>query len=244
MKQIADIHSHILYGLDDGAQSREDMYAMLAQAYESGTTALCLTPHYEPESFVYTPQEMLQRFAEAKDYVAEKLPGLSLYLGNEISFRDDCVECLGNGDCTTLGNGRYVLIDFFGISDLKKMNKVFERLWCAGYMPIVAHVERYDFLRGKLREVAAMSRDGVLFQVNSHSIMSEDRKSASKKMAKKLLAHGLVDLVASDAHDRKKRSPNLSACRAYVSETFGEEYAELLFYTNPQNILENKSIQI
>jgi len=244
MKRIVDIHTHILSGLDDGAKSREDMFAMLTQAYEDGTEAICLTPHYEPESFSYTPTDLRNRFAEAKAYASEKLPGLALYLGNEISFRDDCVERLGDGDCMTLGNGRYVLVDFFGVSDVKHMCKIFERLWCAGYMPIVAHVERYDFLRGKLHEVAAMSRDGVLFQVNSHSIMTEDRASLSKKMAKKLLARGLVDLVASDAHDLQTRLPRLYACREYVSAAYGEEYAELLFHVNPQNILENKSIQI
>ncbi len=244
MKRIVDIHSHILSGLDDGARSREDMFAMLTAAYEDGTRELCLTPHYETESFHYSAEQLELRFGEACAYAAENLEGMRLYLGNEISFRDDCVANLRNGSCRTLAGGRYVLVDFFGVSEIRQMKGVFDRLWCAGYLPIVAHVERYPFLWKKFREVLAMSRDGVLLQVNSNSLMTAEKAAPAKKMAEKLLGRGLVDVIASDAHDTVARTPRLSACREYVATRFGAEYAEMLFYTNPKNILKNKSIQV
>ena len=244
MKKNIDIHSHILAGLDDGAQSREDMLAMLAQAHEDGTVALCLTPHYEPESFDYSMAEMRQRFLELQGYATEHFEGLTLYLGNEMSFRDDCVDRLRGGDCETIASGRYVLVDFFGASEVRQMRSVFDRLWCSGYFPVVAHVERYSFLWKKFHDVLSMSHDGVLFQVNASSLMAEDKSSPAKKMAEKLLSRGAVDIIASDAHDTGARSPRLSACRTYIEERFGEAYAEMLFYTNPKNILENKHIQV
>lgn len=244
MKEIVDIHSHILAGLDDGAESREEMFAMLKQAYEDGTKALCLTPHYEPESFDYSKEEMQRSFEEARAYAAEHCEGMKLYLGHEMSFRDDCMERLRVGDCLTLGGGRYVLVDFFGVSEIRQMKAVFDRLGCAGYLPIVAHVERYSFLWKKAREVLAMSRDDVLFQVNADSLVLAEKNSPARKMAEKLLSRGIVDVIASDAHDTQKRSPRLAACQAYVEAHFGKAYAEMLFYTNPKNILENKSIQV
>jgi len=244
MKKNVDIHSHILAGLDDGAQSQEDMLAMLAQAHEDGTVALCLTPHYEPESFDYSMAEMQRRFLELQAYATEHFEGLTLYLGNEMSFRDDCVDRLRGGDCATIASGRYVLVDFFGASEVRQMRSVFDRLWCAGYSPIVAHVERYPFLWKKFHDVLAMSHDGVLLQVNASSLMTEDKSSPAKKMAEKLLSRGAVDVIASDAHDTEARLPRLSACRAYIEERYGEAYAEMLFYTNPKNILENKHIQV
>ena len=243
-KKYIDIHSHILWGLDDGAETREDMIAMMTQAYEDGACALCLTPHYEPENFEYDTETLRARFTEAQAYAAENFEGLSLYLGNELSVRNDGVECIRHGRCLTLSEGRYVLIDFFGLSEYAQMKRSLETFMCAGYIPIVAHVERYSFMRGKLREVAELSREGVLFQVNSQSLMRAERASLSKKMAEKMLARGLVDVIASDAHDKSVRTPRLSECRAFVEKRYGSDYAQMLFYTNPKAILKNKSIQV
>jgi protein-tyrosine phosphatase len=230
--------------LDDGAETREDMIEMLTQAYEDGARALCLTPHYEPENFEYDIETMRARFAEAQAYAKEHLEGLSLYLGNELSFRNDGGDCLRQGKCLCIEGGRYVLVDFFGLSEYRQMQKGLESFLCAGYLPIVAHVERYPFMRGRLREVADLSREGVLFQINSQSLLRSARLSPSRKMADKLLGRGLADFVASDAHDKKVRTPRLSGCREYVAKRFGEDYAQLLFYTNPNTVLNNKSIQV
>ncbi len=243
-KQYIDIHSHILWGLDDGAETREDMIAMMTQAYEDGAQALCLTPHYEPENFEYDVETLRARFAEAQAYAQQNLQGLSLYLGNEQSFRNDGADCVRRGQCLSLSDSRYVLVDFFGLSEYEQMKRGLETFLCSGYIPIVAHVERYSFMRGKHRAVADLAREGVLFQVNSQSLMQPERTSLSRKMAEKLLARGLVDFVASDAHDKRVRTPKLSECRAYVAKRYGEDYAQMLFYENPRTVLKNKSIQV
>ena len=243
-KGYIDIHSHILWGLDDGAATREDMIAMLTDAYEDGARALCLTSHFEPENFAYDVETMRARFDEAKLYAEENLKGLELYLGNELSIRHDGVECLRQGSCLSLAGGRYVLIDFFGLSEYAQLKRGVENFMCAGYVPIVAHVERYAFMQGKLREIAELSREGVLFQVNSNSLMKSERNSRSRRMAEKLLARGLADFVASDAHDGRVRPPKLSAYRELVIKRYGADYADLLFYTNPRAVLHNKSIQV
>lgn len=242
--KFADIHCHMLHGLDDGAGEREDMIAMLTRAYESGTETVCFTPHYEPESFPYGKEQLLERFEEARAYAAEHFPSMRLYLGNELSYRFDCVDRLLSGECLSIAGGRYVLVDFFGVSGIKEMSAILEKLWCAGYAPVVAHVERYDFLNGKTRELAQMSHDGVLFQMNSHSLTSKSRKDQTRKRAEKLLAHGIVDVIASDAHDVSGRGPDLGDCYEYVEKKYGKEYANALFYDNPMCIINNQTIRI
>ncbi len=244
MAKFADIHCHMLYGLDDGAAQREDMIAMLTAAHQSGTEAICFTPHYEPESFAYTGEQLVNRFEEAKAYAAEHFPSMKLYLGNELSYRFDCVDRLLSGECLSLAGGRYVLIDFFGVSGEKEMATILEKLWCAGYIPVVAHVERYDFLRGKLRELVSLSNEGVIFQINSHSLVAKEKGAAHKKMAEKLLARGLVDVIASDSHDRDARAPELKTCYEYVSGKYGEDYARALLYENPMCIINNQIIRV
>lgn len=244
MKGFADIHCHMLYGLDDGAAEREDMIAMLTAAYENGTEAICFTPHYEPESFDYSKGQMAARFEEAKAYAAEHFPSMKLSLGHEMSYRFDCVERLLSGECLSLSGGRYVLIDFFGVSGLKEMSSILEKLWCAGYSPVIAHAERYDFLNGKLRELVALSHEGAIIQLNSHSLMSKEKGSIAKKMAEKLLSHGVADIIASDAHSMAIRGPELRTCYEYVADKFGNEYAEMLFHTNPMCVINNQIIRV
>lgn len=244
MKKILDIHSHILADVDDGAKSKEESFAMLEAAYKDGTEALCLTPHFEPESFDYTVDDLMRRFSEAKAYAAEHCPGLALYLGNEMSFRDDGAELLRAKRCLTIADSRYVLVDFFGVVEFRQMMHCLESLQSVGYIPVVAHVERYPFVWGKLRELAALAHEGVLFQTNVGSLMRAGKGSAERKTAEKLLARGVIDVIASDAHDITARPPCLSACFAYVAERYGQEYAELLFHDNPKAILNNQSIQV
>ena len=244
MKNLADIHSHMLWGLDDGAQTREEMIAMMTQAYEDGIRTICFTPHFEPDSFAYSSDTVALRFTEAKKYAAEHFEELSLFLGSEISYRNDAVDFLRDGRCPTIAGGRYVLLDFFGASNFKQMVSAIDQLWCGGYIPVVAHVERYDFVYKKFAELASLSRDGVLFQVTSRSLIYAEKTSRERKMAEKLLAHGVVDIIASDSHDPKMRKPSLSVCYDYVATKYGAEYAQALFYTNPMAVIENDSIQV
>ena len=242
--KFADIHCHTLYGLDDGAAEREDMIALLTSAYENGTEAICFTPHYEPECFPYTTEQLFARFEEAKAYAAEHFPTMELYVGNEMSYRFDCVDRLLSGECLSLAGGGYVLIDFFGVSGLREMKAILEKLWCAGYTPVVAHVERYDFVVGKIRELVALSNEGAIYQVNSHSLISREKGAISRKIAEKLLARGVVDMIASDAHDINGRGAELKTCYEYVAKKYGAAYAEMLFYQNPMCVIKNQTIRV
>jgi protein-tyrosine phosphatase len=115
------------------------------------------------------------------------------------------------------------------------------RVQGAGYVPIVAHVERYSDIVGHPDRVGDLLDMGCYIQVNASSIMGKYGFGISH-FTKRLLKEERVHFVASDAHDAKGRSPQLLDCRRYVEKKFGEEYAKRIFCVNAANVIRNGEI--
>lgn len=240
MSAFVDIHCHALFGVDDGASDEATMYEMLQMAYRDGTRTLCLTPHC---SFEHTPSQELVAlaFAKAEAYCKENFPDMHLYLGNELTYRFGSVELLTSKECRTMADSRYVLVDFFMVPDVASVLRGVDNLLNAGYLPIVAHAERYDCFGGKIKEYAKLVETGVLIQVNAASLLGS-RFSSDGCAARRLLAEGWIDVVASDGHDVSVRVPELSRAYEMVHKKCGQEYATLLFSENPERILRGERI--
>ena len=142
MSQFFDLHNHMLCGVDDGAGSREEMFAMLEMAYEDGVRAICLTPHYSPYLFGDTYAASEKSFAILKAYVAQKHPDMQIFLGHELGFHQECIDALDSGRCRTLAGSRYVLVDFPESVEFFELRAAMEQLKHAGYSLILAHTER------------------------------------------------------------------------------------------------------
>lgn len=240
MCEFADIHCHALFGVDDGARDEATMYAMLEAAYRDGTRKLCFTPHYGLEDAPSREQQEAV-FDKAKAYCDQRLPELSLYAGNELTYHFGCRELVMEKKCLTIANTRYVLLDFFTATDLTTVRRGVEAFLGAGYLPIVAHVERYDFVWNHFKDVVRLSEMGALLQVNASSVLTRGLSGVART-TRRLLSSGLVDVIASDAHDPVIRPPVLSSAYRAVHDKYGEAYANILFSENPDRILAGKRI--
>ncbi|MBR4872725.1 MAG: hypothetical protein IKV00_02690 [Clostridia bacterium] len=240
MCNFVDIHCHALCGVDDGARNEAMMYAMLESAYRDGTRALCFTPHYGLEDAA-SREQLEESFARARAYCEERLPDLALYLGNELSYRFGCREAVLEKKCLTLAQTRYVLVDFFAAGDASTVFRGVEEIFNAGYLPLVAHVERYGFFWNHYRDVIRLSEMGALLQVNASSILTHSLSGVART-TRRILSDGLADVVASDAHDVEVRPPVLSESYRAVCDKYGEEYAKILFFENPARILAGERI--
>lgn len=109
---LADIHIHLLFGVDDGAKDEDEMYAILDAAYQTGTRVLCCTPHFHPGYFGDNYDKVNAAFKRLSSYVQKTYPGMALYLGNELRYEPECVTWLRQGVCRTVNGTRYVLVDF------------------------------------------------------------------------------------------------------------------------------------
>lgn len=240
---MIDIHCHILYGVDDGADTLAETLEMAKMAYNSGTKVIAVTPHSNllGEKRNFWNDGLKDRFLEVK--AAVKAAGIPVQLlsGQEIFGKGEVAELLVKGDLITLNGSRYPLVEFpFKERSENVFNKL-ESIIAEGYVPIVAHPERYSFVTENFDSLLKLRKMGCLVQINTGSIEGNFGRNA-KSIAIKMLKMHEVDVVASDAHSPFMRTPDLSFAHEYISENYSMDFAERLLVRNPKAILENKSI--
>ena len=233
-----DLHTHILCGVDDGAQNEEMMHEMLRIAYEDGTRAICLTPHFSPYLFGDTSESSKRAFERLREYAAETYPDLSLYLGHELGYYDSCVQALNDGRCRTLSGSRYLLVDFPAPVSFFELRKAMERLLQLGYRPVLAHAERYRSLWNRIGWLRGFVENGGVIQLNAGSADGVYGRF-EKRQWKRFLKHGLVHLVSSDGHNTDTRAPRISACLPILQKYCTPEEIERLTWSNALTIVKN-----
>lgn len=231
--EFVDIHSHALFGVDDGAKTQQEMYAMLSAAYSDGVRHLCLTPHSHPGYFGYNQDKALRRFEELSSYVSGKYPDMHLYLGSELRFADQGQDWLEQGICRSLNGTEYVLTDFDYQEERGRIMKSLRRMLNAGYKPVLAHAERY--VQMDLKSVRELKESGVIIQVNAGNIIQCGPGAPWR--AKRLISMGLADVVASDLHNARQKN-TLTKAYYKVCLYYGKKYADRIFYSNPLKLLQ------
>lgn len=242
MKGFTDIHTHILPGVDDGAQSMTQSLQLLHMAWENGTRTVFLTPHYRGKYKKNTPTALKENYAWLREMVQEELPGMQIYLGQEISYETDAPEAIRSGRVLTMQDSQYALLEFRTNSLRSQLITGVSEIVRCGFIPIIAHVERYDISRTDPMLIEELLHMGALLQLNADSVIGANG-FAVKRFCDKLLKEQKVHFIASDAHDAKYRPPLLRACFLRVHKKYGKEYAAGLFYDNAQAVIENKIIE-
>lgn len=236
-----DIHTHILCGVDDGARTEEEMHGMLRAAYEDGTRAICLTPHYSPYLFGDTSASSERAFERLRIYAEEEYPDLELYLGHELGYHESCVQALNDGRCRTLGGSRYLLVDFPAGVGFFELRSAMDRLLRMGYCPVLAHAERYRALGHRLGWVREFVENGGLVQLNATSAVGAFG-GFSKRQWVKFVKHRLVHVIGSDGHNLDSRPPKMSACLPMLEKYCTPEEIGSLMWKNAQTLLHNGRI--
>ena len=236
MSGMIDMHCHIIPGVDDGAVTRSDMRRMLRMEYRSGVRKIIMTPHYRKRMFE-PPEELVRKRAE---YVRREIEALGIdmevFLGCEYHANSDMLKDISENSIFRMNGGRYVLVEFSSRhSFLIIRNRIYE-LCAEGFKPVIAHIERYPQIVQKPEQVEELIRLGALIQVDAGALIGQDGWRL-KKVSRKLLKDGRIDFIGSDAHDTKRRPPNLDLCYKYVVKAMGEKYAGELFCTNALKML-------
>ena len=241
LQPTIDIHCHIMPGVDDGSPDMATSLEMLRIADKNGITHLILTPHHKPMHHNVSPEHNVAYRKRLQEAAAEAGIKAKLFSGNEIYYSDETMEELTEGKICSLAGSDYVLVELHPTNPYKAIQNAVSRVQAAGFIPIIAHVERYSDIVSHPARVKDLIEMGSLIQVNASSIMGKYGFGISH-FTKKLLKEELVHFVASDAHDTGRRAPNLLDCRNYVERKYGEDYGKKLFFTNPANVIRNELI--
>ncbi len=211
---MIDIHAHILPFVDDGSDSIEQSLEMLRAEIEAGVTDVICTPHYRFD-FMPDKESVLSSFEMLTQAVKDNGLNINLYLGQEIFVDRDIRELLREQKVFSLNNGKYILVEF-DLMFKRNIPETIYELKRLGYIPIVAHIERYFYVN--IETCFEVKRYGGLIQVNASSIVGREKRSYAK-LIKKLFKFGLVDFVSSDTHHNRE---NLMAnSYARVKKKFG-----------------------
>ena len=231
---MIDIHCHLLNGVDDGAKTLEESVSMLKTAASQGIDKIILTPHRRHGMFAYETETIESRYMKLKEY-ADKL-GIALYLGTEYHVDSEMIDSFRSGRCHTLAESRYILTEYSHVSEYSYMKKMTQEALLAGYIPVIAHIERYECVCDDPDIAGELRNMGALVQVNADAVLGNDGRAA-KKICRKLFKNMDVDIIASDSHNTSTRVNNLAKCYDYVVKKYGSDYADLLFKQNPARIV-------
>lgn len=236
---MKDLHNHILPGLDDGCEDEEESLKVLKDLINSGVSEVVFTPHYVAGTkYVADNKKKQETFQRLKKIIKKNKLPIKVYLGNEIMFNDSILELIKKKEILPLNDSKSLLIEFPMMNLPYNAKNVFDELISSGYTVILAHPERYYFVRNNISILNDFVSMGVHLQGNYASLFGKYGRT-SKMILKKLLKRGMIDILASDTHHGVIGNELLlrRKLRWYLKE---EEIDKLLF-KNFDKFINNKN---
>lgn len=240
---MIDIHSHILPGMDDGAQDMFDTLEMVDMAARNGVKTIIATPHCNiPRGYTnYLDEEYKECIQAVREAVREEGIPVRILPGAEALGTPDLPELVQAGKIMTLNNSRYLLVEFLFDEDPEFVNRILDEVKELKIIPVIAHPERYKFVQRDPNLVYEWRTKGYPTQINKGSVRGKFGTRAMET-AFLLLDHNLVSVVASDAHRPRFRTTNMTKAYQELLENYPEQYVELLFNENPRRICQNEPL--
>lgn len=237
-QQLIDIHSHVLYGLDDGAGTLETSVAMVRMAAEHGTTHLVCTPHANL-TYTFDPEMIRQHLSEIEAAAGD---AIHLYSGCDFHLSyDNIQDAIANPTKYTIDHKNHLLVEFSDLVIFRNTAEILSRLQDAGMTPVLTHPERNGLLRQRISQIEEWVDAGARVQVTGQSLLGGFGRRA-KEFSVTLLEKRLVHFVASDAHDLEHRPPRLDLAHAWLKQEQGDEIADALCIHNPRAALTGEAV--
>lgn len=240
---MIDIHSHILWGIDDGAQGMAEAMEMARVAAADGIKTIVATPHGADWEAGHCPEigplvAMLQGEVRRAGFDLEILPGMENYLVPEL------IDQLDQKRDYALNHSSYLLIELPLQEYPPYSEEVIFQLQAKGVRPILAHPERNAIIRERHDLLERLVERGVIAQITVASLLGAFGRR-TREAAEDFLEHGLAHVIASDAHSPTgHRSPVLSKGWAAAARIVGEERAYEMVTGAPACILADKEIEV
>ena len=240
---MIDIHSHILPGLDDGAESLEEAIEMARIAESEGIEKIVATPHLFRDIYRYDDLSIIEKKKkELNNVLAAKRIRVEILAGAEVHICHNLInEVTKHRRALSLNKSSYMCVEFPSDHVFSGAKELFFELMSEEVIPIIAHPERNSvFVRNPLllNELIQM---GALAQANSHSFTGIYGRE-TEEAAFHFIELNLIHIVGSDSHNIKSLAPRLIETVKKIKALKGEEMARALVCDNPMAVIENREI--
>jgi protein-tyrosine phosphatase len=218
---MIDIHSHILPGVDDGAQTLDDSIEMAKAAVAQGIHTIVATPHHRNNQFVNFRADILTRVDELNCKIKEAKIPIEILPGQETRIYGDLAEGLTAEEILPVNlNTPYILVELPTSTVPRYTNRLLYELQVGGFTPIIVHPERNSEFLTKPEKLYELVKNGVLTQVTAASLVGKFGKKI-KKFSHEIVQANLTHFLASDAHNLHNRGFLMQEAIQDIDETYG-----------------------
>lgn len=240
---MIDFHTHILPNIDDGAKCISETIALLQEAKSAGFKTIILTSHYMDNYYEANVNDRMRLMNSIKSILEENKIDIQLVLGSEIYISDNINELIKRKKACTINNSRYILFELpLNTKPINLYETIYDMLQ-NGYIPILAHPERYEFVQQNPRIINDLIEKGVLMQGNFGSFVGQYGEKA-QIIIRKFLKNNMIHFLGTDVHRRNTIYNKIPKILFEMEKFIGTEKLEQITKTNPKLVLENKLIEV
>lgn len=237
---MIDMHSHILFGVDDGPATLEESIDLLEQAVKEGITGIIATSHAKQPQYNVEAMTVKEQLQILRKELEKRQMQLELFEGHEIRLHESLIDGIHNGDLLKLANSKYILLEFPSQHVPHYASTMINELLANDIIPIIAHPERNKGIAEKPERLARLIRQGAIAQVTSGSLCGHFGHSV-QKIALDLVDSNLVHTVGSDVHNLANRPFLFDKGLTYLEKHGRSDYVDL-FLENNERITTNTDV--
>ncbi|MCR5485114.1 MAG: hypothetical protein K6F09_05930 [Clostridiales bacterium] len=239
---MIDIHSHLLYDIDDGPKTLRDTIELCEYGLEQDIEATVLTPHLTKPERVDSLISKRDRHVEALREELDRIGiDMLIYTGAEVFVNDD-IFYAKKLEKAAINNGRYILVEFDVSSlSIKRLISYLNEIFDMGLLPIVAHPERYKYFQNDYAILNYLVDMDVLFQVNAGSV-ARFGKREEFELAYQMVLNNAATFIATDAHSLDARPNDLLRMVRHFPPDIKRESLDFMLYEAPAAVINNEKI--
>ena len=233
---MIDLHCHLIYNTDDGAESLENSIRIIKEAANAGFTKICCTPHYLVPQYIKTKKENMEKLEVIKKRLQEENVNVEMFLGNEIYITDNIHELIRDEKVSTIADTKYVLVEFPLTFKSFIAEDEIDNLIAHGYNVILAHPERYSYVQKDITYLDDFIERGVYLQGNYETLLGKYGNNAKKTLIK-LIKQGKIDILSTDTHRENSTYTKMEQIMKALRKYAKGDYFESITQSSLENIL-------
>ncbi|WP_347321049.1 CpsB/CapC family capsule biosynthesis tyrosine phosphatase [Rossellomorea sp. RS05] len=238
---MIDIHSHILPGIDDGAQSYIDSIVLAKKAVSEGIHTILATPHHRNGKYENVRTDILHRVDELNKTLKEERVDLKVLPGQETRIYGEMVEDYRKGELLTLNQvSHYLFVEFPSNAIPGYAERLFYDLQNEGLVPVIVHPERNAEIMERPDKLYTLVKNGAITQVTAASLTGYFGKNI-QRLSKQMIEANLTHFIASDAHNVKNRTFKMAEAMDTIEKQYG---IDMIYYftENAELLIDGKNI--